>query len=448
MPQFWCGALRLSRTEAVACKMWVAPGATPGQGGRRGAPLSFVEGRSAVSALQGLRVLDLSRVLAGPFATQMFADLGAEVWKVEPLWGDETRAWGPPFTEGESAYYLSTNRGKQSVAVNLKDERGSALVRRLAAKADVFVENYKTGDLARFGLDYDTLSDGHPELIYVSITGFGQTGPRAAEPGYDAALQGMSGIMSVTGEPGGPPVKIGVAWIDALTGLTATAGVLAAYVERLRSGAGQRIDLSLFDVGFMAMVNQAQSYLATGEPPGPLGSAHPQIVPYQAFEASDGWLMLAVGNDRQYQRAVEALGEPDLWDDERFHTNAGRVAHRDELVPKIAASIAARSKDDCLRLFNEAGVPATPINNLREVLADPQAADRGLVWEQEHPKLGVVPLAANALQHMSRTPARPSSHPPLLGEHSRSLLAGELGLGDEELDALEADGVIKTADGR
>jgi len=397
-----------------------------------------------MKALEGIHVLDLSRVLAGPFATQMLSDLGAEVWKVEPIWGDETRGWGPPFMGSESSYYLSANRGKKSLAVDLKDERGSALVRRLSEKADVVVENYKTGDLARFGLDYPTLSETHPTLIYASITGFGQTGPRSSEPGYDAALQGMTGVMSVTGESGGSPMKIGVAWIDMLTGLTATTGILAAYIERQRSGSGQHLDLSLFDVGFMSMVNQAQSYLTTGEPPGPLGSAHPQIVPYQAFEASNGWFMLAVGNDQQYRRAVDSLGAPALWEDERFQTNSGRVANRAELVPQIAKLIATRTKEECVRLFSDVGVPVTPINDLREVLEDPQATSRGLVWNQIHPTIGEIPLIANALQHMSRTPAKPSSAPPLLGEHSRVLLTEILGVEESEVEVLEREGVIKT----
>ncbi len=397
-----------------------------------------------MKALEGIHVLDLSRVLAGPFATQMLSDLGAEVWKVEPIWGDETRGWGPPFMGSESSYYLSANRGKKSLAVDLKDERGSALVRRLSEKADVVVENYKTGDLARFGLDYPTLSETHPTLIYASITGFGQTGPRSSEPGYDAALQGMTGVMSVTGESGGSPMKIGVAWIDMLTGLTATTGILAAYIERQRSGSGQHLDLSLFDVGFMSMVNQAQSYLTTGEPPGPLGSAHPQIVPYQAFEASNGWFMLAVGNDQQYRRAVDSLGAPALWEDERFQTNSGRVANRAELVPQIAKLIATRTKEECVRLFSDVGVPVTPINDLREVLEDPQATSRGLVWNQIHPTIGEIPLIANALQHMSRTPAKPSSAPPLLGEHSRVQLTEILGGEESEVEVLEREGVIKT----
>ena len=392
-----------------------------------------------MGALDGLKVLDLSRVLAGPFATQMLSDLGATVWKIEPLWGDDTRKWGPPFVGSESAYYLSTNRGKQSLAVNLKDPRGSDIVRRLAAQAGVLVENYKSGDLARFGLGYDTLAADHPELIYASITGFGQTGPRAAEPGYDAALQGMIGVMSVTGEVDGPPMKVGVAWVDVLTGLTATTGILSSIIERGKTGRGRHIDLSLFEVGLMAMVNQGQAYLNTGVVPQRLGNAHPQIVPYQAFHAKDAWFVLAVGNDEQYRRAVEALGHAELWQDERFQTNAGRVRHRDELIPRLAEIIETRTHSECMALFAEAGVPVTAIYDLEQAFADKQARARNPVWDVSHPTLGQVPLLANALQYAG---ASPQGHPPLLGEHSRRILQDVLHMTRAEIDELERAGVV------
>ena len=395
-----------------------------------------------MGVLDGLIVLDLSRILAGPYATQMLADLGAEVWKVESPWGDDTRRWGPPFKEGESAYFLSTNRGKKSLAVNLKDPRGQRIVRRLAERADVLVENFKAGDLARYGLDYATLAEANPRLVYASITGFGQEGPRAREPGYDVALQGITGIMSITGEPDGPPVKIGVAWIDVLTGLTAAVGILAALRERELSGRGQHLDLALFDVGVAALVNQAQAYLMSGVVPRRMGSAHPQIVPYQAFEASDKWFILAVGNDGQYQRLTEALERPDLWEDARYQTNAGRVEHRAELVAELARVFKTRSRAEWLERLREAGVPATPVNDVGEALADPQAEARGLLWEVAHPKLGPTPLLASPLQHMSRTPATPGAPPPLLGQHTREVLAGALGMSEDELRALAADGVV------
>lgn len=392
--------------------------------------------------LEGIRVLDLTRVLAGPYCTQILSDLGATVWKIEPPWGDETRGWGPPFAQGESAYYLSVNRGKKSVAINLKQPRGAALVRELACRADVLVENYKAGDLSRFGLDYASLSRDNPRLIYASITGFGQTGPRAFEPGYDIALQGLTGIMSVTGEPAGPPTKVGVAWIDVMTGMMAAVGILAALYGRRASGRGQHLDLALFDVGLAAMANLAQSYLVTGSPPRRVGNAHSQIVPYQAFEASDGWVILAVGNDQQYRRTCEAIGHPELWDDPRFQTNAGRVQHRAELVPRLAEVFRTRSRAEWVDVLKAAGVPAAPVNDLGEAFADPQAEARGSVWKLAHPLIGSLPVVASPLQHLSRTPAAPSGHPPLLGEHTREVLQDVLGLTAADIDELAASGVV------
>ena len=330
-----------------------------------------------MGALDDITVLDLSRILAGPFCTQMLSDLGATVWKIESPWGDDTRRWGPPFVEGESAYYLSTNRGKKSVAVNLKDARGQELVRGLARKADVLIENFKVGDLARYGLDYASLSEANPGLVYASITGFGQTGPRASEPGYDAVLQGMTGLMSVTGAADGPPMRVGVAVVDLMTGLTTTIGVLSALHERRATGRGKHLDLSLFDVGVMAMVNLAQSYLADGITPPRLGTAHAQIVPYQAFEASDGHFMLAVGNDAQFVRMAEAIGLPELTRDERLKTNAGRVEHREELIATLSAAFAVRRREDILRTLESATVPVSPIYDVPDVMRDPQAIARG-----------------------------------------------------------------------
>ena len=395
-----------------------------------------------MGALTGLTVLDLSRVLAGPFCTQMLSDLGATVWKVESPWGDDTRRYGPPFVQGESAYFLATNRGKKSLAINLREPRGQDLVRRLAVQADVLVENYKLGDLARYGLDYPTLSRLNPRLVYASITGFGQTGPRAAEPGYDAALQGFIGLMSVTGFPDGPPTKVGVAWVDLITGLTATIGILAAIQERERSGLGQLIDLSLYETGLMAMVNQGQSYLATGETPQRLGNAHPQIVPYETFRSSDGWFILGIGNDEQYRRGMLALGLDDLAVDPGLQANTGRVARRQELAQRITTQVTSKTTAEWLRRLNAAGVPASAVNTVAEALNDPQAKARGAIWTVNHPALGPTALLANALQHMSRTPAEPASHPPLLGEHTWEILAHTLGLPQAEIDRLAADGVI------
>ncbi|APD09009.1 MULTISPECIES: CaiB/BaiF CoA transferase family protein [Thermus] len=392
--------------------------------------------------LSGIKVLDLSRVLAGPLCTLILADLGAEVVKVEPPWGDETRGWGPPFLQGESAYFLSVNRGKRSVALDLKHPEGQEAVRRLAREADVLVENFKTGDLARYGLDYAGLSAINPRLVYLSLTGFGHTGPRAKEPGYDAALQGYTGIMSVTGEPQGPPMKVGVAWIDVMTGMMGAIAVLAALWERERSGLGQHIDLSLFDVGLFALANLGQSYLLTGKPPKRLGNAHAQIVPYGAFPAEDGWLVLAVGNDEQFARLCQVLGLPELR--ERFPTNRERVTHREEVVEALAQVLRTKPRAHWLKLFQAVGVPAAPVNDLAEAFQDPQAQARGAVWSLEHPLLGTLPTLANPLRFLSRTPASPPSPPPLLGEHTEAVLL-EAGFTPEEVRRLVEKGIARVA---
>ncbi|MCS6867226.1 CaiB/BaiF CoA-transferase family protein [Thermus sp.] len=390
--------------------------------------------------LAGLKVLDLSRVLAGPLCTMILADLGAEVVKVEPPWGDETRGWGPPFVAGESAYFLSVNRGKKSLALDLKAKEGQEAVRRLAARADVLVENFKTGDLARYGLDYGSLKALNPRLVYLSLTGFGQTGPRAKEPGYDAALQGYTGIMSVTGEPHGPPMKVGVAWIDVMTGMMGAVAVLAALWERERSGLGQHVDLSLFDVGLFALVNLGESYLLTGRPPARLGNAHAQIVPYGAFPAADGWLVLAVGNDEQFARLCGALGLGELA--ERFPTNASRVEHREAVVEALSQVLRTRPRAYWLEKFQGIGVPAAPVNDLKEAFQDPQAQAREAVWTLPHPLLGSLPTLANPLRFLSRTPASPSLPPPLLGEHTEEVLL-EAGFTPEEVGALVEKGVAR-----
>jgi len=354
-------------------------------------------------------------------------------------------ALGPPFVGGESAYYLSVNRGKRSLVVNFKDVRGQALVRRLALRADVLVENFKVGDLARYGLEYKGLAEANPRLIYASITGFGQNGPRAHEPGYDAALQGLSGLMSITGEADGPPIKVGVAVIDVLTGLHAAVGILAALQERGRSGLGQHLDVALFDVALASLINQAQSFLVTGVTPRRLGSAHPQIVPYGAFEARDGWFMLAVGNDAQYRRACNALGAPRLAHP-RYATNAGRVEHRDELLESLKTLFSTRSRSDWLEALGAAGVPATPVNTVAEAFTDPQAAARKMTASLPHPRLGRVPTIGSPLGHLSRTPAVLGASPPLLGEHGGALLEEVLGLSKAEVEGLSRDGVIGAGD--
>jgi crotonobetainyl-CoA:carnitine CoA-transferase CaiB-like acyl-CoA transferase len=392
--------------------------------------------------LDNIVVLDLSRILAGPFSTQILSDLGATIWKIESPWGDDTRKWGPPFIEGESAYYLSANRGKKSMIVNLRDERGQAIIKQMAQKADILVENFKVGDLVRRGLDYESISEINPRLIYASVTGFGQTGPRAPEPGYDAALQGMTGIMSVSGEKDGPPTKVGVAWIDILTGMTATIGILSALYDREISGKGQHVDVSLFDVGIVSMANLAQSYLTDNVVPGRIGTAHPQVAPYQSFEASDGHFMIAVGNDDQFRRFCDILGLTTLPDDDRYKDNAARIANREELAGMIAEVFKTNTRDHWLEAIAGVGVTVTPVNTLGDIFEDPQAKARNSLWEVEHPTIGKLPLLASALQHMSRTPAAPQGPPPLLGEHTSQVLSEDLGISDDEIAKLKEDGVI------
>jgi crotonobetainyl-CoA:carnitine CoA-transferase CaiB-like acyl-CoA transferase len=393
--------------------------------------------------LRDLIVLDLTRILAGPYATQVLADLGATVWKVEPLRGDDTRGWGPPYAEGpsgerESAYYLSVNRGKRGLAIDLKDARGAELVRRLAQRADVVIENFKVGDLARYGLDAATLRALAPRLIVCSITGFGQTGPRSHESGYDAALQAMSGVMAMTGHPESGPTKVGVAWVDVLTGLHAATAVLAALRQRDRTGEGATIDLALFDVALASLVNQAQSALLTGQAPSLLGTAHPSIVPYQSFAAADAPFVIACGNDAQFVRLCQAIGLPDLGRDPRFARNADRVAHRDVLLPLLARRLRERDRASWLAELTAAGVPATPVNTVNEALADPQARARGLVATIEHPGLGPLATVASPFGPL----AAPPSPPPRVGEHTRAVLAEHLGLSSAELDSLQREGVI------
>ncbi|MGH7731895.1 MAG: CaiB/BaiF CoA transferase family protein, partial [Candidatus Eiseniibacteriota bacterium] len=330
--------------------------------------------------LEGLVVLDLSRVLAGPYATQMLGDLGAEVWKVErPGGGDETRAWGPPFVGEHSAYFLSVNRNKRSAALDFGRAGDLALLKRAALASDIVVENFLPGALVRFGLDAASLRRAKPELILCSITGYGQDGPYAALPGYDAVLQGFAGLMSITGEPDGPPLKVGVALVDVLTGVHAAAAILAALVGRLRGGSGAHLDVALFEVGVHSLVNVAQAALATGQPARRHGNAHPHIVPYQTFAASDGWFVLAVGNDEQWRRLCAAMGEPGRADDPRSARNPDRVLHRGEIVDWLAGRFARESRATWLERLRAARVPAGAVRELHEVMADPTLGGRGMV---------------------------------------------------------------------
>ena len=404
-------------------------------------------------ALANIRVLDLSRVLAGPWAGQMLADLGADVIKVErPSSGDDTRHWGPPFlrdAEGrdtrEAAYYLCANRNKRSLTVDFTQAEGQRLIRELAAQSDVLLENFKVGGLAAYGLDYASLREINPRLIYCSITGFGQQGPYAQRAGYDFMIQGLGGLMSLTGrsegEEGAGPVKVGVALTDILTGLHATVAVLAALNHRHNSGEGQHIDLALLDVQVACLANQALNYLTTGVAPRRLGNAHPNIVPYQDFPTADGDFILTVGNDGQFRKFCEVAGHPEWAIDPRFASNSARVAHRGELIPLIRQATVFKTTAEWVSALEDAGVPCGPINDLAQVFSDPQVLARGLKIDLPHPLAGSAPGVASPLR-LSATPVEYRNAPPLLGEHTETILAERLGLDGEAIAALRARGVI------
>jgi len=390
--------------------------------------------------LSGYRILDLSRVLAGPWASQIFADLGAEVIKIErPAKGDDTRAWGPPFVEasGLSAYFCATNRGKKSVTIDMGKPQGQALIKRLAERSDVVLENFKCGGLGKLGLGAGDLLTLNPRLVYCSITGFGQTGPYCARAGYDFLMQGMGGLMSVTGVPEGEPMKAGVAVVDVFTGLYAANAVMAALLERERSGQGQHIDLALFDVQIATMANQVSSYLVSGEQPPRLGNAHPSIVPYQVFATADGHIILAIGNDDQFARFAALAGAPELSQDERFASNPARVKHRAVLVPILETLLAARTTKDWTEALEKFGIPGGPINNFSDIDADPQVRARG-IFKQLAPGLRGV---ANPMR-FSRSEVRDDRPPPQLGADTAEILAKVLQLSEDELQTLRRDQVI------
>ena len=413
---------------------------------------------AAMNSLEGIRVLDLSRVLAGPWCTQTLADLGADVIKIErPGAGDDTRNWGPPFlptADGreshESAYYLGANRNKRSVTCDIAQSEGQALVRQLAEHCDVFIENFKVGDMARYGLDYASLKAINPRLVYCSLTGFGQSGPYAPRAGYDYIIQGMGGLMSVTGERddlNGGPQKVGVAVADLFTGMYATVGILAALRHAERTGEGQHLDMALLDTQVAMLANLGANYLVSDQAPGRMGNAHQNIVPYQVFEvaprADSGkdFIILSVGNDGQYAKFCEVAGRPDLASEPRFVKNADRVRHRAELVPMLEAVMKTRAKADWLSALEAAKVPCGAINSLDEVFADPQVQARGMVTHWQHPLRADLPLVSSPIK-LEKTPVRTDRPPPMLGQHTDEVLGELLGVDAARLATLRDRQVI------
>ena len=406
-----------------------------------------------MGALSHIRVLDLSRVLAGPWCSQNLADLGAEVIKVErPGIGDDTRHWGPPFVKdaqgqdtAESTYFVCINRNKRSITVNLSKPEGQEIIRQLVLESDVLIENYKVGDLAKYGLDYASLRQIKPNLIYCSITGFGQTGPYAHRPGYDYIVQGMGGFMSVTGEadgfPGGSPQKAGVAIADLFTGMYASSAILAAVIHRDRTGEGQMIDMALLDTQVAMMANVASAYLSTDEVPRRWGNTSPIVVPYQTFPTSDGWMIVAVGNDSQFRHFVKVGGEEHLADNPRFSENPLRVQHRAELVPLLEAMTRKKTKAQWISLLDEIGVPCGPINNMKEVFANEQVQARKLAISVPHDTAGTMKLVASPIQ-MSATPTEIRMAPPTLGQHTNEILREYLKLDSSAIEALHKQGVV------
>jgi len=402
--------------------------------------------------LAGIQVLDLSRILAGPWAGQLLADYGADVIKVErPGHGDDTRRWGPPWLRDKSgdetsdaAYFLAANRNKRSLCCELSHPDGAGIVRALAAESDVVIENFRVGGLQKYALDSETLRAAKPELIYCSITAYGQTGTRAGEPGYDAMIQAEAGLMSVTGEPAsenGRPLKVGVAIADIMAGMYASTAILAALHERDRTGRGQHIDVPLFDSQVAWLANQAMNYLVSGEVPVRHGSAHPNIVPYQTFRTKDGDIALAVGNDQQFRKCAKAVGLPELADDERFSTNADRLRHREVLVDTLAERLRGDSTEHWLRRFRQRGVPAGPVNDLAQVFADDHTLARKLVQTLPHAVAGTVPTVVNPVR-FSGSEQRAELAPPVLGEHTEEILRERLGYSTERIARLRADGAI------
>jgi len=392
--------------------------------------------------LEGVLVLDLSRIMAGPFCSMILGDLGAEVIKVErPGSGDDTRAWGPPFIGGESTYYLSINRNKKSITVNLKSTKGIEIIKEMVKRSDILLENFAPGTMEKYGLAYDTLSKINPGLIFCSITGYGPDGPYKNRTGYDLVASAVGGLMSITGEEGGPPVKVGIAITDVVTGLFAHGAVLAALHARQKSGRGQRIDVSLLEAQVAALINAASGYLNSGKVPIRLGTAHESIVPYEAFKTKDKYIIIAAGNDKIFASLCEVLGIPELAHDPRFSTNAQRVANRKELIPILHAGTVKKTADDWVRIFEENGIPSGPINDVKGVFEDPQVLHRGMLLEMRHPTAGKIRIAGIPVKY-SDTKAEARLHPPLLGEHTDEILKKYLGYDDRAIEQLRKEKVI------
>ena len=393
-------------------------------------------------ALDGFLVLDFTRVLSVPYCTMQLADAGARVIKIEqPGSGDDTRAWGPPFLNGESAYFLSINRNKESLTLDLKRPEATPILDRLLARADVLVENFRPGTMARLGLSYEQLAHRYPRLVYCSISGFGQTGPRAAEPGYDAVVQAEGGLMSITGDAEGPPFRLGVAISDIVSGMFAAQGVAFALLARERTGRGQLVDIGMLDATAALLTYQAGIYFATGSTPGRMGNRHPTIVPYETFAASDGEFVVAVGNDQQWRRFCEAIGLPGLGQDERYATNRERIRHYTTLRPLLAEKLRTRPRADWVETLKRTGVPCGAVRDVGEVLQDPQLAARDMIQQIEHAVAGAIRVTGVPVR-LSGTPGAVRTPPPTLGQHTAAVLRDDAGLTESEIAALAASGAV------
>jgi crotonobetainyl-CoA:carnitine CoA-transferase CaiB-like acyl-CoA transferase len=399
------------------------------------------KGGTNLSALKDLKIIDLSRILAGPFATMTLGDLGADIIKIEsPESGDDTRKWGPPFVSGQSAYYLCANRNKRSMTLNLKTEQGRKILKELIAESDVVIHNFKTGTMEKWGLSYEKVKELNEKIIYCSISGYGESGPLKGQPGYDAMIQAMGGMMSITGSNEGGPTKVGVAIADLSAGLYATIAILAALHERERSSLGQKIDIALYDSQIALLANVASNYLLTGEIPMRYGNAHPNIVPYQTFELQDGMLIIAVGNDRQFEKLCEAIEEKELSLDPRFCTNEMRLQHREQLLKKLKEKIKTYKVKPLQQKLTDLGIPNGPIQNIQEVFLHKQTAERQMVQHMQHPLAGEIPLVGSPLK-LIRTPVELNRHPPLLGEHTEDILK-EMNYSVDEIKKLLDENVI------